>query len=50
MYLCNTYLLGAQESSVLLNTVSVDSFCRDDPDMPGPPYIGKACTCQMEDL
>ena len=22
---------------------SVDSLCRDDPDMPMPPYIGKAC-------
>ena len=22
---------------------SVDSLCRDDADMPMPPYIGKAC-------
>ena len=30
---------------------SVDSLCRDGPDMPRPPYIGKACTRpNLEDL
>ena len=36
-------IVHACEWQVVAIRESVDSLCRDDADMPMPPYIGKAC-------
>ena len=47
--MCNGYFGGGDGTELrdvykrALIRESVDSLCRDDADMPMPPYIGKAC-------
>ena len=44
-YLCDNNAIGFVVGCLLSGSIreSVDSLCRDDADMPMPPYIRKAC-------